>query len=131
MTNISDEALEAAVRQSQQRSGVTLFLFNMARECCELTDTLDAAAVAFAVATKKAEAQLKRKLGVSNLKHAFPFWCVHKSDLMKAFRLGIDPRNYASGSAVRGDVQRVRKVVARQADPFADPFGDAFAGIFN
>lgn len=76
-------------------------IFNLCSFVVKQADDLSDGTKQFAAVCVYAEAQLKEKHQIENVKDALPVWGVYKSNLLRGMRLGLDPSSFDSEGAFR------------------------------
>ena len=89
------------VRLAKAHEGCSKHIFNLCAFVVKQADDLSDGTKQFAAVCVYAEAQLKEKHQIENVKDALPVWGVYKSNLLRGLRLGLDPSSFDSEGAFR------------------------------
>jgi hypothetical protein len=88
-------------RLAKAHEGCSKHIFNLATFIVSKSDDLADATAQFAAVCVYAEAQLKEKHQIENVKDALPVWGVYKSNILRGMKLGLDPTDHATEGAFR------------------------------
>jgi hypothetical protein len=86
---------------AKAHEGCSKHIFNLAGFVTKQADDVSDGAKQFAAVCVYAEAQLKEKHDIENVKDALPVWGVYKSNILRGMRLGLDPSSFDSEGAFR------------------------------
>lgn len=86
---------------AKAHEGCSKHIFNLAGFVVKQADDVSDGAKQFAAVCVYAEAQLKEKHQIENVKDALPVWGVYKSNILRGMRLGLDPSSFDSEGAFR------------------------------
>lgn len=126
------EAIQAMHRACIGKAGITALtakltskhesaaahIYGLAVFAARKEEKLPKAVALFREMCRHAEAELKAKLEVANLKDAVPIWAVYKSNITRGMNLGISPLDHESEKAFR---QAMAEAAAPTQDPVPSP----------